>query len=170
MRTLALVGFLAIALAVAAAAYFLGGFYNVAASAEDPGPVAWALQRTRAAAVARHATATPPFALDDAAVREGAKAYARLGCPTCHGGPGVKWAKLSEGLNPGPPDLKDVAKTLPAPAIFWVVKHGIRMTGMPSFAMAGASDEEIWRLAAFVKKLPSVSEADYSAWTAAAAQ
>jgi hypothetical protein len=39
------------------------------------------------------------------------------------------------------------------------------MTGMPSFQLAGAKDEEIWAIAAFLKKLPTVSEADYKAWT-----
>jgi len=49
--------------------------------------------------------------------------------------------------------------------LFWVVKNGINMTGMPSFALAGAKDEDIWAIAAFLKKLPTVSEADYKAWT-----
>jgi hypothetical protein len=50
--------------------------------------------------------------------------------------------------------------------LFWVVKNGINMTGMPSFAQAGAKDDEIWSVVAFLKKLPGVSEADYKAWTA----
>ena len=49
-------------------------------------------------------------------------------------------------------------------AVFWVVKHGIRMTGMPSFAAAGVPDEEIWSIAAFVKAIPKVSEADFKSW------
>jgi hypothetical protein len=40
------------------------------------------------------------------------------------------------------------------------------MTGMPSFSPAGAKDEDIWAIVAYIKKLPSVSEADYKAWTA----
>jgi hypothetical protein len=47
-----------------------------------------------------------------------------------------------------------------------VVKNGINMTGMPSFALAGAKDDEIWSIVAFLKKLPGVSEADYKVWTA----
>jgi hypothetical protein len=46
------------------------------------------------------------------------------------------------------------------------VKNGINMTGMPSFALAGAKDEELWQIVAFLKKLPDVSEADFKAWTA----
>jgi mono/diheme cytochrome c family protein len=49
-----------------------------------------------------------------------------------------------------------------------VIKNGINMTGMPSFAQAGASDDDIWAIAAFVKKLPNVSDADYKTWTASA--
>jgi hypothetical protein len=49
--------------------------------------------------------------------------------------------------------------------LFWVVKNGIKMTGMPSFGAAGVPDKEIWSIVAFLKKLPSVSEADYKAWT-----
>jgi mono/diheme cytochrome c family protein len=101
-------------------------------------------------------------------VQAGAKAFAAQGCPTCHGGPGVSWAKFSEGLHPDPPDLKDVVNDLSPSQLFWVVKNGINMTGMPSFAQAGAKDDEIWSIVAFLKKLPSVSEADYKAWTVSA--
>ena len=45
------------------------------------------------------------------------------------------------------------------------VKNGINMTGMPSFALAGATDEELWSIVAFVKKQPDISESDYKAWT-----
>ncbi len=46
------------------------------------------------------------------------------------------------------------------------MKHGLKFTGMPGFSAIGVKDDEIWKIAAFVKKLPSVSEADYKAWTA----
>jgi hypothetical protein len=80
----------------------------------------------------------------------------------------VEWSKFSEGLNPGPPDLKDVADD-PAEEIFWVIKNGIKMTGMPSFGKIEVPDPEIWSIVAFVKKLKTVSEEDYKAWTAAPA-
>jgi hypothetical protein len=40
---------------------------------------------------------------------------------------------------------------------------------MPSFKLAGAKDDDIWLIVAFLKKLPNVTEADYKAWTAPAA-
>ena len=36
------------------------------------------------------------------------------------------------------------------------------------FALAGAKDDDMWAVVAFVKKLPGVSEADYKTWTASA--
>jgi Cytochrome C oxidase, cbb3-type, subunit III len=51
--------------------------------------------------------------------------------------------------------------------VFWVIKHGIKMTGMPSFGLAGASDQDIWKIVAFIKKLPSITDQDYKTWTAA---
>lgn len=171
MRFLALVGTLAILLAIGLGVYFFGGYYNVAASAEDPGPVRWALARVRSTYISRHAGGQAPFPIDDqAAIQAGARNFARYGCANCHGGPGVGWAKFSEGLNPGPPDLKDTAKDDSAAKIFWVIKNGIRMTAMPSFAKAGVPDNEIWQIAAFVKKLPGVSDADYKTWTTTPAQ
>jgi mono/diheme cytochrome c family protein len=170
MRVLAAIGALAIVVGIGCAIYFFGGFYSVAGTAEDPAVVTWALTRVRTASIDRHAHDTPPVSLSDAAtVQSGARAYATFGCANCHGAPGVKWQKFSEGLHPDPPDLKDVAGELAPAQLFWVIKNGINMTGMPSFEEAGAKDDEIWLIVAFVKKLPSVSEADYKAWTESSA-
>jgi mono/diheme cytochrome c family protein len=167
MRILALIGALAIVLAVAGAVFFFGGYYNLAASEDDPAIVNWALTSVRDASVARRADAAPPISLDDPATAvAGARAYAAVGCVNCHGGPGVGWAKFSEGLKPVPADLKEMAKARSASELFWVVKNGVRMTGMPSFGAAGASDQQLWAIVAFLKKLPSVSDADFKAWTA----
>jgi len=166
MRALAFIGMLLVAIGVVMGAYFFGGYYSVAASDDDSGALVWALTRVREASIARHATGTPKIPVGDAAaVQAGARNYAKYGCANCHGGPGVGWSKFSEGLNPGPPDLKEAAKNDPS-QIFWVVKNGIRMTGMPSFGKAGAKDDEIAQIAAFIRKLPSVSDADYKTWTA----
>jgi cytochrome c1 len=166
LKFLGVIGLLAILGAIGAGVFFVGGFFTVAATQEDPGIVTWALTQVRMASIARHATDDPPGPLDDSAtVQAGAKAYATRGCTNCHGGPGVEWQKFSEGLNPGPPDLSEVAPNREPRELFWVIKNGIKMTGMPSFKTAGVPDKDIWSIVAFVKKLPSVSEADYKAWT-----
>jgi mono/diheme cytochrome c family protein len=170
LRILAAVGALAIVGVLAVATFFFGGFYSVAGAAPDLDVVRWALVRVRTASIDRHAHEQPPAGqVDPDVIQNGARAFAAIGCINCHGAPGVKWAKFSEGLHPDPPDLKDVAKDRTLSQLFWVIKNGINMTGMPSFALAGAKDEELWPIAAFVKKLPNISEAEYKAWTAPSA-
>jgi len=169
MRSLlAIIGALGIIVALAAAGFFFGGFYSVAGTQEDLVPVHWALVQVRTASIKRQATDQPPANFDDpATVKAGAKIYSEIGCVNCHGGPGLNWAKFSEGLHPDPPDLKEIVGELSPAELFWVIKNGINMTGMPSFEQAGAKTEDMWAIAAFLKKLPSVSEADYKAWTEA---
>ena len=165
LKFLALIGFLGILGAIGAGVYFIGGFYSVAATAEEPAIVQKALIQVRTASIARHAKDRPPANLDSRA-QAGAKAYANRGCVNCHGAPGEEWQKFSEGLRPDPPDLNEVAPEREPRELFWVIKNGINMTGMPSFALAGAKDDEIWPIVAFLKKLPTVTEADYKAWNA----
>jgi mono/diheme cytochrome c family protein len=167
MRLLALIGALAIIAAIGAAVFFFGGFYSVAATAWEPPPVKWALVQVREASIDRFAAEVTPAMPDDApSVQAGARAFLARGCANCHGGPGVSWAKFSEGLRPSPPDLKDAVKNAKPAELFWVIKHGINMTGMPSFGAAGVDDKEIWTIVAFLKKLPAIKDADFKAWTA----
>jgi mono/diheme cytochrome c family protein len=169
MRLLAVIGILAIVAVIGAAVYFLGGFYNVAGTQPQPDFVASTIFRVRVASIDRHASETPSVSLDDPAlVQAGARAFTERGCVNCHGGPGVKWAKFSEGLHPSPPDLKEIVNGIEPRQLFWVIRNGIDMTGMPSFGPIGVPDPEIWSIVAFLKKLPSVSDQDFKTWSAPA--
>ena len=163
MRFLAFIGALAILVAIAVAIYLFGGFYSVAENVDNPAIVDWALASVRGASVAGARDRPPPANLDDAeTVKAGAKVYSTIGCVNCHGGPpDANWAKWSEGLKPVPADLKVMAKERTAPQLFWVIKNGIKFTGMPSFGLAGASDQDIWSIVAFIRNLPKMSDDDY---------
>src|SRR3954452_13035165 len=166
MRLLALIGFLAVVVGIAALVFFFGGFFNVAATNAEPAPVSWALVKVRMASVDRHAIDQPPAGYDaQAQIEAGAKAYMARGCTNCHGGAGVEWQKFSEGLRPDPPDLKEIVPHREPRQLFWVIKNGINMTGMPSFGAIGVEDKEIWSVVAFLKKLPEVKDEDFKKWT-----
>jgi mono/diheme cytochrome c family protein len=166
LKCLALIGVLAILTGIGAAVFFFGGYYSVATTAKEPRVVHWALAKVRMASVGRHAKDEPPATLDSSAMqRAGARAYSERGCINCHGGPGVEWAKFSEGLRPDPPDLKDLVQERTPAQLFWVIKHGINMTGMPNFGEA--PDQELWSIVAFLKKLPAVTNEEFKAWSAA---
>lgn len=79
---------------------------------------------------------------------------------------GVDPAKFSDGLNPAP-NLKKTINDLQPPQVFWVIKHGIKMTGMPSFGAGNPQipDQTIWSIVAFLKRVPSVSDEEFKAWS-----
>jgi len=164
---LALIGVLAIVAGIGATIFFFGGFYNVAADHPDPHIFNWALVQVRTASISRRATDQPPVGLldDAAAVQAGALAYARNGCTDCHGQPGVESAKFSEGLTP-PPDLRKVVNHRTPEVLFWAIKNGIKMTAMPSFGVdkPPVRDHTIWAIVAYLRKLSSVSDANFKAW------
>jgi hypothetical protein len=114
MRVFAFIGIFAILAAIVAAVFFFGGFYSVAANKPDPRVVNWSLEKIRKTSIVRRTHFAAPANLDDAGmVQAGARAYSQRGCPCCYGAPGVKSPDIYKGMNPEPPDLKDVA--VPSP-------------------------------------------------------
>jgi mono/diheme cytochrome c family protein len=112
----------------------------------------WALDRS----VAKHAPKEKnPDAGDLAAIATGLDHY-RENCVICHGAPDVAGAELSKGLNPPAPSLGKGQDDTPDGELFWVVKHGIRMTPMPAFGPTH-TDEEIWKIVAFIRHLPDLT-------------
>ena len=148
-------------LAAIAAVVVLGGFYSVAASERDPSPIAWLLNESMEHGVKAGAKGLKAPKLSDADIREGGSHFKGM-CQGCHGAPGIERGKLASGMNPRPPNLARAVDEWTVPEIFWIAKHGIKMTGMPAFG-SQADDDELWKVAAFVKQLPKVSARDYAA-------
>lgn len=67
-------------------------------------------------------------------------------------------------MRPMPPHLTEAAAHWEPKEVFWVVKHGIKMWGMPAFGPAH-DDEALWGLVAFVKQLPGMTPEAYEAAT-----
>jgi len=64
-------------------------------------------------------------------------------------------------MNPHPPNLARAARDLSVSEVFWIEKNGIKMSGMPAFGKTD-EDEELWKVAAFVKALPTFGAAEYA--------
>jgi mono/diheme cytochrome c family protein len=120
--------------------------------------------RDRSIAVRASGLAVPDLA-DPDLIALGAEHYAEM-CTGCHLTPGAPDTELRRGLNPQPPRLALPGTRTPAEA-FWIIKHGIRMTGMPAWG-ATHDDRAIWGLVAFTRKLPTLDAAAYSKLTGAA--
>ena len=108
-----------------------------------------------------HATGIPvPAGLDDHGTIVTGTEHFAAHCAICHGAPGVPKGEIAAGLYPQPPNLDHAAKQLSPAELFWIVKNGIKMSGMPSWA--DHSDDELWATVAFLEKLPGMTEQDYA--------
>jgi mono/diheme cytochrome c family protein len=111
----------------------------------------WARDRS----VEKHAPdINNPYTGNSTAIATGLDHY-RENCVTCHGAPGVPGSEISKGLNPHAPSLAKESDTSDG-ELFWTVKHGLRMTPMPAFGPTH-TDEEIWKIVAFIRHLPELS-------------
>ncbi|AGK58759.1 cytochrome C class I protein [Hyphomicrobium denitrificans 1NES1] len=155
-------GFIA-ALAVLAAGgliYIYSGTYNVAASNPHSPILGWVLVTARDKSIAaRTDEVGPPPPPSPSSIKEGFEHFDEM-CVACHGAPGVERGEVGKGLNPKPPDLVRLSKGIDPRQLFWVVKNGIRMTGMPSFG-ATHNDHAIWNIVAFLKELPATTAQKY---------
>jgi mono/diheme cytochrome c family protein len=107
-----------------------------------------------------------PFQPTPANLVEGARTYEQH-CAVCHGGVTKRISPLQDKFSPAVPQLVNRVPHDPDAEFWWITKHGYRLTGMPAWDGI-LSDDEIWKVIAFVKhsdKLPPVAEA---AWQAAA--
>ena len=134
------------------------GAYNVAA--DDPHwPITESLLRlVRERSIeARANPVRVPDLGDEKRILAGAGEYAEM-CEGCHLGPGIAETELRHGLNPKPPQLAH-SREDPREA-FWVIKHGIKATGMPAWGRTH-DDDLLWDLVAFVEKLPKLDADGY---------
>lgn len=79
-------------------------------------------------------------------------------CAICHANDGGGKTLINAGLYPPAPDLR-LADTqdLSDGELFYIVKNGIRFTGMPGW---GGEDEENWKLVLFIRHLPALTPAE----------
>jgi mono/diheme cytochrome c family protein len=139
------------------------GTVSVAADEPHSGLTTRLLETARERSVARgaRAIAVPDNLADPQVIAKGAGEYAEM-CTGCHLAPGMKETEMRTGLRPSPPDFAAAASRSSAAEQFWVIKHGIKMTGMPAWGLTH-DDERLWSMVAFLQKLPGLSESDYRA-------
>jgi len=159
----ALVGAIALLLllVIAAAVVMIGGFYPVAASKSDPGPIGNILNETMEHGVKRSAAGLRAPQFSRAEILEGGSHFKGM-CQECHGAPGVEPEEFATAMNPRPPDLAKAGGEWKTEEIFWIAKNGIKMSAMPAFGKTD-EDDELWKVAAFVKALPTISAGEYAA-------
>ena len=162
---LTVVATLAASIALAALAGTLllfSGWYDIGATKQHWQPVYTLLESGMHYSVRHHARGiAPPDLSAPRTVRRGAALYAGH-CLQCHGAPGVAQHDIGKSMQPIPGPLVDAARHWKPRELYWITRHGIKMSGMPAWEFRLA-DEDIWALVAFMGQLPALSPRDYAA-------
>lgn len=150
---------LLVLVAAGTGAFIWSGAYNIAADEPHWSSTERMMETVRDRSIAARAPDVVVPALDDESlIRKGAGNYDAM-CAGCHLEPGEDHTELSVGLYPAPPNLGRDRIDDPAEA-FWVIKHGIKMSGMPAWGKS-MDDDSIWGMVAFLQQLPEMSADQY---------
>jgi mono/diheme cytochrome c family protein len=162
--------------AATSAVFLYSGVYPMGADAPHSAATYWALETLREQSIGRASRDLPiPDLTAPGLLLAGGADYNEM-CAGCHLKPGTEKSDLSVGLYPQPPNLSqaDVARgrnegdsgSSPfARRQFWIIKHGIKASGMPAWGPTH-DDQRIWAMVAFLQKLPDLTAEQYQILTA----
>jgi mono/diheme cytochrome c family protein len=148
---------------VGVVAFVKSGIYDVAASKPHTKLTEWITHETMIHSIRRHAQAIKaPRRSSGAQVMAGFCTY-ETHCVACHGAPAIAREQWVSGLEPSPPYLLDATSHWSSAELFWIVKHGIKMTGMPSWRDS-MSDRQVWDVVAFLEAMRHLPPQTYANW------
>lgn len=142
---------------------FLGaasGVIPIKASSGHWAITRWFLQFSKQRSVATHTLGMQVPSLDEPTlVLKGAGAY-EGNCRACHGTPSLQSPRVAQAMTPRPPYLPHTIPRWEPDDLFYIVKHGIKFTGMPAWP-AQQRDDEVWAMVAFLRKFPGLDSEGY---------
>ncbi len=150
--------------------FVFSGIYPMGADVPHNKVTYWVLETLRERSIARAAQdiIVPTNLNEPDRLLKGGADYNDM-CVSCHLKPGKKESDFSIGLYPKPPNLSvshedhthgDQSPEGKARRQFWIIKHGIKASGMPAWGPTH-DDERIWSMVAFLKQLPSLNAEHY---------
>jgi mono/diheme cytochrome c family protein len=142
------------------------GWYNIGATTPHLGIVYTGLEQAMRYSVQHHARKVAVPALGEADVVRGGIVY-RDNCAQCHGGPGVAPNIHGLSMQPAPGPLVDAPMRWQSRELYWITRHGVKMSGMPAWEFR-LTDADTWAVVAFMNRMPAMTVADYKTLTAMA--
>ena len=131
------------------------GIVPIKASSGHWAITAWFLHFSMRRSVATHTLGLQAPALDaPRLVLKGAGHY-ETGCRPCHGSPDLPHPRIAQHMTPHPPYLPPRISAWEPDELFYIVKHGVKFTGMPAWP-AQQRDDEVWAMVAFLRTLPDL--------------
>ncbi|MFT5572262.1 MAG: mono/diheme cytochrome c family protein [Cryomorphaceae bacterium] len=176
VMTKGIIGALLISL-ILGTGFIYSGLYPMGADDQHNKLTYWALETMRENSVARASKDIDVPALDKPSLLLAGGADYKDMCSGCHLQPGVSENDMTIGLYPSPPNLANklderghdhgdqMTKEEAARRSFWIIKHGIKASGMPAWGPTH-DDARIWAMVSFLQKLPELNEIQYQILTA----
>lgn len=121
----------------------------------------WFLQLGKRRSIATHTLLADTPALDKPWLALKGAGHFELGCRPCHGAPDLpRQPRVARAMLPPPPPLDSIAATWDTSELIYIVKHGIKFTGMPAWP-ALEREDEVHAVVAFLKLLPTLDGGGY---------
>lgn len=136
------------------------GLFSVTASSGHWPITDWALHSALRHAVNMQSLRVEVPRLDDPALVARGAGHYEIGCASCHGRPGEPPPPIPGHMTPPPPDLVPRIDEWQPRELFYIVKNGIKFTGMPAW-VAQERDDEVWSVVAFLLTLPALDARAY---------
>lgn len=146
---------LALGLGIAAA-----GLVPIAASSGHWKITDWFLHWTMQNSARTYSAVQTPKQVRDDSGLVSAAGHFRQACQVCHGAPGALPSPVMQAATPPAPDLAKTAGHYTDRELFWIIRHGVKYTGMPAWPVSGR-DDEIRRMVGFVRRLPTMTPQQY---------
>ena len=150
------------ALAAAGLLFAWSGLFNVAASSGHWPITTWAIHWVMQNSVRTHAWWEAPEQPIDRAGLVSAAGHFAQSCAICHGAPGQPPSPVMQQAEPPAPTLLEKTERWRDRELFYILKHGIKFTGMPAWGADGRPDE-VARMVALLRRLPGMSAGEYRA-------
>jgi len=149
--------------ALGAFSFIKSGIYNVGAARPHTKFTFTVTNETMIHSVKSHAKGiVAPASASAAQVAAGYCAY-ETHCVACHGAAGVARQPWAGGMEPQPPYLLDVTEKFTPAELFWIVRNGIKMTGMPSWKDS-LTDAQLWEVVAWLEASRRLPPQTYVEW------
>jgi len=145
------------ALTIACGLWFLAGGVG---ARQAPGPMENRIARAiRHRAIPRSVRRLAnPFPGTPEVLEQGRSHFADH-CASCHGNDGKGATELGRNLSPRVPDMtRKESQMLSDGELFFIIKNGVRLTGMPAWGKDTVEDDaDSWKLVAFIRHLPWIT-------------
>lgn len=162
MRYVLTIFFVVAVLAAGALLFAWSGLYNIAATRPHWAVTSSFIEMLRDRSITAHSDGIQAPDLNDPQLVGAAFSHYHGMCRLCHGAPEYPPEEFAKGLYPAPPSMSEghiQEKRSPA-ELYWIIKHGLKMTGMPAFGPTH-DENELWGLVALAQEMPRMTAERY---------